>query len=132
MPVNYKAFSMFQWVRKTRSMPQVSHTLTYSRQLVCRTDSSEIHQVISFGTGLVVLLIFLRENLDTSRAIIVSPDAGGAKRATALADRLGCNFAIIHKERARPGEVSRMVLVGDVKGAWSPQNWTILSADAEI
>ena len=57
-----------------------------------------------------------RDNLDTTQIIIVSPDAGGAKRATALADRLGCGFAIIHKERARPGEVSRMVLVGDVKG----------------
>lgn len=47
-------------------------------------------------------------------AIIVSPDAGGAKRAASLADRLDLNFALIHKERARANEVSRMVLVGDV------------------
>ncbi|CAM9017008.1 unnamed protein product [Wickerhamomyces anomalus] len=32
-------------------------------------------------------------------AIIVSPDAGGAKRATAIADTLGMSFALIHKER---------------------------------
>ena len=62
------------------------------------------------------VLRYIRENLELSKIIIVSPDAGGAKRATALADRLGCNFALIHKERAKPGEVSRMVLVGDVKG----------------
>ena len=62
------------------------------------------------------VLHYIRENIDISRLIIVSPDAGGAKRATALADRLGCNFALIHKERPKPGEVSRMVLVGDVKG----------------
>ncbi|MCP8719144.1 MAG: ribose-phosphate pyrophosphokinase [Asgard group archaeon] len=31
--------------------------------------------------------------------VIVSPDSGGAKRATAIADSLGCSFALIHKER---------------------------------
>jgi ribose-phosphate pyrophosphokinase len=36
-------------------------------------------------------------------------------RATAIADRLDLQFALIHKERARPNEVSRMVLVGNVK-----------------
>jgi ribose-phosphate pyrophosphokinase len=30
-------------------------------------------------------------------AVIVSPDAGGAKRATAIADALGMPFALIHK-----------------------------------
>jgi ribose-phosphate pyrophosphokinase len=38
-----------------------------------------------------------------------------AIRATAIADRLDLQFALIHKERARPNEVSRMVLVGNVK-----------------
>jgi ribose-phosphate pyrophosphokinase len=32
-----------------------------------------------------------------------------------MADKLQSQFALIHKERARPNEVSRMVLVGDVK-----------------
>ncbi|KAL9045663.1 MAG: hypothetical protein Q9214_001324, partial [Letrouitia sp. 1 TL-2023] len=35
--------------------------------------------------------------------------------ATSIADRLDLGFALIHKERARPNEVSRMVLVGDVR-----------------
>ncbi|KAF8252456.1 phosphoribosyl pyrophosphokinase [Wilcoxina mikolae CBS 423.85] len=61
-------------------------------------------------------LRWIRENIDYRNAIIVSPDAGGAKRATAIADRLDLNFALIHKERSRPNEVSRMVLVGDVSG----------------
>lgn len=47
--------------------------------------------------------------------MIVSPDAGGAKRATSLADRLNLGFALIHKERSAPGQVSRMTLVGDCK-----------------
>jgi ribose-phosphate pyrophosphokinase len=36
-------------------------------------------------------------------------------RATSLADNLDLGFALIHKERPRPNEVSRMVLVGDVR-----------------
>lgn len=48
-------------------------------------------------------------------ACVVSPDAGGAKRVTAIADRLNIGFALIHKERKKANEVAAMVLVGDVK-----------------
>jgi len=51
-----------------------------------------------------------------NECVIVSPDAGGAKRATSMADRLDLPFALIHKERSRPNEVSRMTLVGNVEG----------------
>jgi len=41
---------------------------------------------------------YIRQNIPNYReAVIVSPDAGGAKRATAIADELGLNFALIHK-----------------------------------
>ncbi|RKF71126.1 Ribose-phosphate pyrophosphokinase 5 [Golovinomyces cichoracearum] len=51
-------------------------------------------------------------------AVIVSPDAGGAKRATSIADDLNMEFALIHKER-RPTRITErqnatMMLVGDV------------------
>lgn len=51
-------------------------------------------------------------------AVIVSPDAGGAKRATAIADSLKMDFALIHKER-RPIKFAEqrnasMMLVGDI------------------
>ncbi|KAI9721360.1 MAG: ribose-phosphate pyrophosphokinase [Chrysothrix sp. TS-e1954] len=54
------------------------------------------------------------------QAVIVSPDAGGAKRATAIADGLGMPFALIHKER-RPTQINdrqnaSMLLVGNVEG----------------
>uniref|UniRef100_A0A8H8CLK8 Ribose-phosphate pyrophosphokinase n=1 Tax=Psilocybe cubensis TaxID=181762 RepID=A0A8H8CLK8_PSICU len=50
--------------------------------------------------------------------IIVSPDAGGAKRATAMADKLGVEFAIIHRKRngkslSAPEHME--ILVGDVQ-----------------
>lgn len=66
--------------------------------------------------------------------VMVSPDAGGAKRSfwiwleealwnwhcsdnrvTSIADHLNVDFALIHKERKRANEVDRMVLVGDVR-----------------
>ncbi|TPX57919.1 ribose-phosphate diphosphokinase [Powellomyces hirtus] len=62
-------------------------------------------------------LKYIRDNIDDYKnVVIVSPDAGGAKRATAIADKLDLEFALIHKERKKANEVSRMVLVGDVKG----------------
>ena len=33
--------------------------------------------------------------------MIVSPDAGGAKRATAIADKLNMDFALFHRSRKR-------------------------------
>jgi len=53
---------------------------------------------------------------DWQNSVIVSPDAGGAKRVTSLADRLNVDFALIHKERKRANEVASMVLVGNVEG----------------
>merc|ERR1712008_598528 len=62
------------------------------------------------------VLKWIRENIEEwQNAIIVSPDAGGAKRGTAIADRLNVEFALIHKERKKANEVDRMVLVGDAK-----------------
>ncbi|KAL6309950.1 phosphoribosyl pyrophosphokinase [Sparassis latifolia] len=58
---------------------------------------------------------YIRSNFDLSEIVIVSPDAGGAKRATSIADRLGVDFALFHKERKKANEVSRMILVGNVK-----------------
>lgn len=61
-------------------------------------------------------ILYIRTHFDLSNVVIVSPDAGGAKRATSMADRLGVDFALFHKERKKANEVSRMVLVGHVAG----------------
>jgi len=60
-------------------------------------------------------ILYIRTNFNLDNVVIVSPDAGGAKRATSIADRLGVDFALFHKERKKANEVSRMVLVGNVK-----------------
>ncbi|KAF5542765.1 ribose-phosphate pyrophosphokinase 3 [Fusarium mexicanum] len=59
---------------------------------------------------------FISSRYRTSNLVIVSPDAGGARRAAAIAEKLQVELAIIHKERKVANQVSRMVLVGDVKG----------------
>ncbi|KAK3685705.1 phosphoribosyltransferase-like protein [Podospora appendiculata] len=62
---------------------------------------------------------YIQRNIENYKdAVIVSPDAGGAKRATAIADNLDLNFALIHKERRTTNFSERqkatMMLVGDV------------------
>ena len=52
------------------------------------------------------VLKYIRENIENyETAVVVSPDAGGAKRVTAIADRLNIEFAMIHKERKEANEV---------------------------
>nr|XP_019048991.1 ribose-phosphate pyrophosphokinase [Kwoniella bestiolae CBS 10118]OCF27921.1 ribose-phosphate pyrophosphokinase [Kwoniella bestiolae CBS 10118] len=66
---------------------------------------------------------YIKQEVDGWRnAIIVSPDAGGAKRATALADHLNLDFALINRKRKRDMAASMTLptkmelLVGNVKG----------------
>lgn len=47
--------------------------------------------------------------------VVVSPDAGGAKRAMRVAKKLGVACAIIAKERLKANEVASMRLVGSVE-----------------
>ena len=49
-----------------------------------------------------ILKRYIQQNLPNyQQAVVVSPDAGGAKRATAIADGLGMPFALIHKVRGK-------------------------------
>lgn len=87
--------------------------------------------------GRPLLKKYIMHNIpDYKSSIIVSPDAGGAKRATAIADALGIDFALIHKvsqsahdwyerlsfyQERRPTKITdrqnaTMMLVGDVAG----------------
>jgi len=59
---------------------------------------------------------YIKTNIpDWEDCVVVSPDAGGAKRVTSIADKLNVEFALIHKERKKANEVESMVLVGNVK-----------------
>jgi ribose-phosphate pyrophosphokinase len=65
-----------------------------------------------------VLVHFLKQTMENSSSLVIlSPDAGGVDRAKALAQKLNSKYpiAFIYKRRDKPGEISEMILVGDVK-----------------
>ncbi|KAK7920198.1 ribose-phosphate pyrophosphokinase [Apiospora marii] len=85
--------------------------------------------------GRPLLQRYVQQNIPNFKdAVVVSPDAGGAKRATAIADSLNMEFALIHKvkfplssrsfnpetrQERRPTKITdrqnaTMMLVGDV------------------
>lgn len=51
---------------------------------------------------------------DFKDCAIVSPDAGGAKRAAAIADSMSLSFALVHKERSNETNQDMSMLVGDI------------------
>lgn len=59
---------------------------------------------------------FADRNIPQDDIVVVSPDAGAAKRAQYLATAIGdVPLAIFSKQRLRPNEVAKMILVGEVK-----------------
>ncbi|KAJ3158778.1 hypothetical protein HDU86_002459 [Geranomyces michiganensis] len=72
---------------------------------------------------------YIRERFPNyAESVVISKNAGGAKRVTALADKLNMDFALIHRERyhinqparskddGMDGIENRLTLVGDVSG----------------
>ncbi len=53
--------------------------------------------------------------LNLKDPIMASPDAGGTRRASSYAKMLGTVFCICHKQRSKPNEIEKMILIGDVK-----------------
>lgn len=48
--------------------------------------------------------------------VVVSPDAGGAKRAKKFADKVGADLAIMHKSRPEHNKSEVLELVGEIEG----------------
>lgn len=67
-------------------------------------------------SGSYVFVPYLRDRLNTENIIIASPDVGGTKRASKFSSALGCDMVIVHKERSKPGVISSMKIIGDVRG----------------
>ncbi|KAF9063714.1 phosphoribosyltransferase-like protein [Rhodocollybia butyracea] len=66
-----------------------------------------------------LMLSYMKRSIEGwKNGIIVSPHAGGAKRVAAIADKLGVEFALIHRKRdgrALDAPERMEILVGDVK-----------------
>jgi ribose-phosphate pyrophosphokinase len=56
------------------------------------------------------------KTLHLPELIFASPDTGGTRRAGSYAKFFHTNFVICYKHRAKPNEVAKMRLVGDVRG----------------
>ena len=66
--------------------------------------------------ALGVLYDYLKDKVDSSNTVVVSPDAGGVERARLLANKIGCPIAIIYKRRPEPNVAEVFDIIGDVKG----------------
>jgi len=64
--------------------------------------------------SLPVLIKYLRQRL-TGKTVVVSPDLGGLKMASAYAQALGANLAIVAKERRSATHTEALYLIGEVE-----------------
>ena len=59
---------------------------------------------------------YFKDKINPEDTVVVSPDLGGAKRADKFAKALGCDKAIIYKNRTTHNEAHAEMLLGDVEG----------------
>jgi ribose-phosphate pyrophosphokinase len=62
-----------------------------------------------------VLIKYLRQKL-TRQTVIVSPDVGGLKMASAYSQALGAGLAIVAKQRKSATETEPLYVIGEVEG----------------
>ena len=63
-----------------------------------------------------VMVRDIKERMNLSNLMVVSPDVGGVVRARALAKRIDAPLAIVDKRRERAGESEVMNIIGEVAG----------------
>ncbi|MFM9943156.1 MAG: ribose-phosphate pyrophosphokinase [Hyphomicrobiaceae bacterium] len=63
-----------------------------------------------------VMVRDIKERLDVSNVMVVSPDVGGVVRTRAFAKRIDAQLAIVDKRRERAGESEVMNIIGEVEG----------------
>lgn len=65
----------------------------------------------------LVIAGHLRQTVpDAENGVVLAPDSGSIKRASAIARRLNCGLAFIDKQRLTDTKVESRALIGDVKG----------------
>ncbi len=62
-----------------------------------------------------VIIRYLRSK-EISNAVVVSPDVGGLKMASAYSQALGTSLAIVAKRRKSPTEIEALNVIGEVEG----------------
>ena len=59
---------------------------------------------------------FTNKGFDPDNLVVVSPDVGRAKAAKKFSTLMGCDLAIMHKDRPKHNQAEITALIGDVKG----------------
>ena len=59
---------------------------------------------------------FKNKGIDPEEMCVVSPDVGRAKAAKKFQGQLGCDIAIMHKDRPKHNQAEITALIGDVTG----------------
>jgi ribose-phosphate pyrophosphokinase len=91
----------------------IKHVITVD--LHSRQVEGFFHVPVENLTAAPVIAEALQAHLEAS-AVIVSPDMGRVKMASAYASRIGCAVAVLHKERLDGGKTAVNKVVGDVRG----------------
>ncbi len=120
----------FGYARQDRKdQPRVPITAKLVANLLCAAGVSRVltmdlhaQQVQGFFDipvdhlySMPVLIKYLRHRL-TRKTVVVSPDVGGLKMASAYAQALGANLAIVAKQRKSATETKALYVIGDVEG----------------
>ena len=63
-----------------------------------------------------VMVRDIKDRMNASDKVVVSPDVGGVVRARAVAKRIDAPLAIVDKRRERAGESEVMNIIGEVEG----------------
>jgi ribose-phosphate pyrophosphokinase len=98
------------------------HVAGADRVVTVDLHSSQIQGFADFSIdnlyALPLLAAYIKEAIvvNGTDCVVVSPDAGGAKRADIVAKELQCDIAIFSKTRKAANTVDSMTLVGDVQG----------------
>src|SRR5678810_788263 len=120
----------FGYARQDRKdQPRVPITAKLVANLLCaagvdRVLTMDLHaqQVQGFFDipvdhlySLPVLIPYLREKL-TRKTVVVSPDVGGLKMASAYSQALGARLGVVAKPRKSATETEALYLIGEVEG----------------
>jgi ribose-phosphate pyrophosphokinase len=101
-----------------RLIADLLHTAGASRVLTMDLHSPQVHGFFSMPvdhlTAVPIIADHFRKHFDLSNAVVVATDAGGAKRAGSLAQKLRIPMAIIDKRRVSDTEVKQGFIIGDV------------------
>jgi len=108
-----------------RLVTDMLHVAGAQRVVTVELHASQIQGFASYPIdnmyALPLLAAELRQimndrGLTAEDVVVVSPDVGGTKRASALAKMLCAPLAIFSRQRRRPNEASEVDLVGEVQG----------------